>query len=252
VTVTDDDQGSGLVTLLVHVVDSGLTKFFVVDQSAHATFRYDATGKALGRNDLANSRPRGVASNLAGDTYWVVDASHQVFVYDADGTPRGVWALSGLNQPQDITTDGTDIWIVDAAKDRVYHYEGAASRTSGAEEPSSSFALTADNRNPTGIVTDGTYLWITNDFKHKDSVFVYTMEGTPLGSWRLDSDNGDPSGITLNPGGGTDLWVVDRHDSLVYHYADATERRDGNRSQLLLGDPSQAGHHAELRRQVGR
>ena len=85
----------------------------------------------------------GTASNAAGNTVWVIDAGKSVYVYQADGTPLGSWAAQGLNQPQDIATDGTDIWIVDDAKDRVFRYAGAAARTFGSQSPSGSFALGA-------------------------------------------------------------------------------------------------------------
>ncbi len=247
VTVTDDGGAATSVSFVVTVRPSDATKFFVVDQSAHATFRYDEAGLALGQSDLGekNSSPRGVASNRAGDTVWVVDANHRVYVYTAAGVLSGSWAAQGLNQPQDITTDGTDIWIVDDASDRVYRYAGAASRLEGTQAPAASFALNSNNRNPSGLVTDGTTLWVTDEHAQKDSVFVYNFAGTKLGSWLLDPANGAPSGITLNPAGGTELWVVDRHDAVVYHYAGATTRRNGSQaaSDMFALDPN--NHHPE-------
>jgi hypothetical protein len=71
-------------------------------------------------------------------------------------------------------------------------------------------------------VTDGGLLWVTDDAA--DAVFVYDTAGTLLGRWRLDAGNADASGITKHPTGASDdLWVVDRQDRLVYHYAGATE-----------------------------
>jgi hypothetical protein len=144
------------------------------------------------------------------------------------GSLLGSWSARSLNQPQDITTNGTDIWIVDNASDRVYRYADAAKRRSGSQSPTDSFALDCQDGHPSGIVTDGATIWVTDDFNHKNNVFVYSICGSRLGAWRLDAANDDPSGITLNPSGGTDLWIVDRHDALVYHYADATTRRKGS------------------------
>src|SRR5262249_15702019 len=78
VTVPADDKGTGTATLRVQVTDYGASKFFVVDQDADSTFRYDRVGNPAGSSGLAhppNSRPRGIAGNRAGDTYWVIDAT---------------------------------------------------------------------------------------------------------------------------------------------------------------------------------
>src|SRR5262249_5797871 len=136
-----------------------------------------------------NSRPRGVASNTAGDRVWVIDANKTVYVYDGTGNALGSWSAGGLNQPQDITTDGTDIWIVDDAKDRVYRYAGAASRTSGSQSAADSFALDAANKDASGLATDGTTIWMTDVHARTNNVFVYDLKGTKLGAWLLDSAN---------------------------------------------------------------
>lgn len=249
-TATDDDATFNAGnTVNVQVLTSGSTKFLVVDQSAHGTFRYDTMGNFVNETDLSqpkNSRPRGIASNANGDTFWVIDANKLVFVYNADGSLRGSWAATGLNQPQDITTNGTDIWIVDSAKiDQVKRYAGAASRISGTQDPAQTFTLESQNNNPSGIVTDGATLWVTDDFNHNDNVFVYTLAGVELGKWLLDASDTAPSGITLNPTGGTDLWVVDRHDGLVYHYAGATTRRTGSQAASDTFALASSDHHPE-------
>ena len=185
--VQDDDGGVGTTTLSVRVGQPAATKFFVVDQSSHATFRYDAAGSGLGSADLGqfNSRPRGIASNVRGDTYWVIDASKQIFVYSASGTLRGSWSPGDLNQPEDITTDGIDIWIVDAAKDRVNRYAGAATRLSGSQAPTSSFDLAPANGNATGMVTNGATIWITDKLLHGEQA---TRQERLLGEHRKEPD----------------------------------------------------------------
>jgi RHS repeat-associated protein len=246
VTVSDDDGGSGAASFTMTAdASSPVTKFYVVDQSAHATFRYDVDGNPINRSDLSNSRPRGIASDAAGDTQWVVDADHHVFVYNPDGSLRGSWLADGTNQPQDITTDGTDIWIVDDATDLVYHYANAATVLSGTLEPTDSFALDAADIKPSGLVTDSAHLWVTDWHSNEGTVFVYSLAGALLGSWGLDPADDTPSGITLNPNGGTDLWVVDRHTATVYRYADALGLRSGSATAaasfaLMAGD-----HHPE-------
>lgn len=45
----------------------------------------------------------------------------------------------------------SDIWIVDNGTDKVYQYAAAASRTSGSQMTSATFALAAGNTNPQDI-----------------------------------------------------------------------------------------------------
>jgi hypothetical protein len=178
VTVTDDDAGAGSATFRMHVLAHGATKFYVVDQPAHSDFTYDAYTNPVGVLPLdhpMNSRARGVASNASGNTQWVIDADKNVYVYNPDGSLRGSWAAGGLNQPQDIATDGTDIWIVDNASNQVFHYAGAASRLSGSQDPdAASFALAAADTSPSGIVTNGSTFWVTDDHAQNGTVFVYS------------------------------------------------------------------------------
>jgi hypothetical protein len=77
-------------------------------------------------------------------------------------------------------------------------------------------ALDPANRTATGLVTNGVHVWVTDAGLGR--VFVYTVDGSTVGSWPLDGANRDPSGITLDPKGGNDLWVVDRTQRRVYTY----------------------------------
>ena len=90
----------------------------------------------------------------------------------------------------------------------------------------SQFALHADNSHPSDLTTDGSTIWVTD--AEADQVFVYDTAGTLRGRWRLDPANSHASGITLNPAGGTDLWVVDRQDLVVYHYATGRTQTSGS------------------------
>jgi hypothetical protein len=101
----------------------------------------------------------------------------------------------------------------------------AAGQLAGAAAGATRFSLHADNASPTDVATDGTTLWITDDLR--DEVFVYRVDGSLVGHWQLDPANADASGITLNPAGGSDLWVVDRADKVVYHYSVAAPQLSG-------------------------
>jgi hypothetical protein len=241
-------DGTGIGTIL-----DNDTKFFVVDDAAvNKTFEYGndgASGESYGL-DTANSAPRGAASTGLGDKVWVVDANKKVYVYNTSGGLLGSWTAGSLHaqaQVEGITTDGTDIWLVDNRQDKVFRYAGAASRLSGSQNAASSFNLASGNTNPKDIVTDGTMLWgsnnggpsviavggtslwVVND-STTDKVFKYTLAGSLLGSWTIDAANASPTGITLDPTNVSHLWIVDNGTDRVYQYDNAAGRTSGSQS----------------------
>src|SRR5262249_43837120 len=123
--VLADGQGVGTI------LDNDSTKFFVVDDaSTDRTYRYGASGNALGNSTLGsgNTAPRGAASNAAGDKVWVVDDNKKVYVSSPSGTLLGSWTAGTVNpsaQLEGIATNGTDIWLLDNKQDKVFKYTGA-------------------------------------------------------------------------------------------------------------------------------
>lgn len=228
----DSDTGSSATLQSVRLpsgtVALAAQKFFVADAAAGTTFRYGVEGLAAGTFKLpaGAATPRGVASNPAGDTVWVIDSTtRKVGVYSADGTVKGSWQAADVTDPQGVTVNNGDLWLVDRGDKRVRRYAGGAVLTSGVATATSSFLLNAANGSPSDLVTDGSTVWVTDDAKA--SVFVYGVDGSLLGNWKLDGDNAAPSGITRNPKGGKDLWVVDRAKKEVFQYASAADVRAG-------------------------
>lgn len=93
-----------------------------------------------------------------GSHLWVVNntlTTDRVFRYSTTGLLEGSWSISAVSPtPTGITLDPNNvnhIWIVDASTDRVYQYDGATSRITGAQEPSTVFQLAAANTNAQGI-----------------------------------------------------------------------------------------------------
>ena len=242
--------GSSSIPVLPQISGNGTTaktpstKFYVVDAATQTLFRYGGEGAPLGSSALASSNPRSTTSDASGDTVWVIDSSGRVDLYNPDGSLRGSWIATMVANPSGIATDGVGLWILDAGQGIVDYFAGAASRTTGSQSPTSSFALSAGNSSPKGITTDGTNAWVVDA---SSQVFVYSAAtGAMLGSWRLDPNQLSPAGITLDPSGGTDLWVVDQFTKEVYRYSDAMSWRSGSRGaasvfSLASGDTDPIG-----------
>jgi hypothetical protein len=106
---------------------------------------------------------------------------------------------------------------------------GAAGRTSGKQSAEGSFALASGNTNPKDIVTDGSHLWVVDDAE-VCKVFKYTLSGTLVASWSIDSRymfNTDPTGITLDPANPSHLWIVDSGTDRVYEFTNAVSQPNG-------------------------
>jgi hypothetical protein len=211
------------------------TKFYVVDDaSQNRTFEYTAAETLVESYSVnsGNSAPRGVAASLAGDKIWVVDANRKVYVYNTTGGSLGSWmagTLANKAKPEGVTTNGTDIWIVDGRSDKIYEYANAASLVTGAPTANSFFALASGNTNPKDIVTDGQSLWVVDDGAKTDKVFKYTLSGSLVGSWTIATSGAtSPTGITLDPAAPSDLWIVDNGTDRVYQYTDALLKTSGS------------------------
>ncbi|GAA4443172.1 hypothetical protein GCM10023156_00020 [Novipirellula rosea] len=252
--ITDGVLQSAAATVTI-TVNSPLeyAKFFVPDHSKHEVFRYDDGGGLIDRWDYdTNNRARGATANAAGDRLWIVTAGHDVVVFEADGTEIGKWQArvnsgknktTNLNNAEGIATNGTDLWIVDNSKKlkQILHFDGGAALRSGQATADGMFSLHPENKNPSGLTTDGTNLYVTDDTAQTTRVFVYNIAGQHLGNWYLNlgPGNHDVQGITTNPAGGTELWVVDAQlgksgESIgiptVHYFPYGTDYRNGTYS----------------------
>lgn len=232
VTVTNS-AGTVTSTAAVLTVQSIATKFFVVDQSADRTFRYQANGSFVNSSPLqtGNTVSRGIATDATGSTFWVIDSNKTVYVYNASLQFVGSWVASGLTTPTGISKTGNDIWIVDSGSRKVFVYAGAALTNTGPKSATRSFALNSSNNNPQDLVTDGTTVWVTQSAT-TDKVFVYqASNGASLGNWTIDSANGSPYGITIDPTVSTgDIWIVDNVADRIFEYTGARSRTSGSQA----------------------
>ncbi len=225
------------------VSTGGLVFHVVDDATANVSYQYNTSGSQQGSATLvaANAAPRGVVSVASADKTWIIDANRNVYVYNTAGTLLGSWSAGSLATnatPEGIATDGNDIWIVDSKSDKVFRYAGAASRLSGSQTVTSSFSLNSSNTNPKDIVTDGAALWTVDDGSRTDRVFKYSLTGSLVGSWTIDSANKAPTGITFDPMNVHDMWIVDSSTDRIYEYVGAASRTAGSQvatTSLALG-----------------
>ncbi len=221
IDTVENGTENGTQTVTAVITNDDLIRFFVVDNKVDDMFGYDADGNNLSRSDLVAGATdaRGIATTPDASQFWILHAKKTVYVADADRKALGSWKAAQLRTPTGITTDGTDIWIVDKGTDTVYRFNNAAGATTGALIASSSFKLAKTNAMPEGIATDGTTIWVVNSGK-PDRVYVYDMAGAYRGYWNIDPTNVSPTGITIDPTGASQsIWIVDVSKDRVYEYA---------------------------------
>jgi len=233
----DGEADSDVAVVTITVNPAPGIAISVVDTDVDDTYQYEVGGMLLANVDLApgNSDPRGATANADGTHIWVVDKDKTVYVYDADGAFEGSWTAGGLKTPEGIATDGTDIWIVDGREKQVFHYDSAAGQTAGSLSYSSSFALNGTNSKPKGITTDGSFIWVVNN-NRADAVFKYDVSGTLVGSWTIDGANAKPTGIAIDPAGGSDIWIVDNGADQVFLYTAAAGHASGSQEADTVFD----------------
>ncbi|MBC7817586.1 MAG: tandem-95 repeat protein, partial [Planctomycetaceae bacterium] len=247
VQVTDGGGLTATANITIHLTDVVETKFFTVDSGTDAAYRYAASGTAQTSSALGtgNTNSRGVAADITGTKYWVIDSNKTVYIYNATtGALLGSWQANGLTTPQGITTDGTHVWIIDSGSDKVFKYENAASRLTGSQAANSSWSLDNKNKNSTDLVTNGTHFW-TLENSGNDKVFKYTSAGALVGSWTIAAANSTPTGLTINPANVSDIWIVDSGTDKVYQYSAAATRTSGSQAFAASFSLAAANKNAE-------
>ena len=151
-------------TATVEGITTNGTDIWIVDARSDKVYKYAGAASRLSGSQTAassfslntnNKSPKDIVTD--GASLWVLNDSttDTVFKYTVAGSLLGSWTISsGGGSPTGITLDPSSVsnlWIVDSATDRVYQFDAAASRTSGSQAPSTSFALAAGNTNPQGI-----------------------------------------------------------------------------------------------------
>ncbi len=145
-----------------------------------------------------------------------------------NGSPRGIWS------------DGTTVWVVDAARYKLYAY----SLSGGARDSGKDITLDGANRNPNGVWSDGTTIWVADASDAK--LYAHALSGGARDSGKditLNSANGNASGVWSD---GTTIWVADKNDRKLYAYALSNGNRDTAKEfSVRQGSQRQAGVWAD-------
>jgi hypothetical protein len=167
------------------------TDIWLLDPPAVKVYKYTGAASRLSGSQSAASsiklstsdtNPQDMVTD--GTSLWVVDGTAlKVFKYKLSGTLLGSWSIDPANaHPTGITINPnnvSDIWIVDNGTDKVYHYVGAASRTSGSQNAAATFALAAGNTNPQGIADPPPASAAVPSAASHDAVFAQMVPPSP-------------------------------------------------------------------------
>ena len=226
------------LTAYEYGVDGSLVSIIATPVNPTATVAYSGTdqdGTAEGLQLALSEGP-----NRVSITVTLEGAPTKVYTLVVNrGVPTvGGWAAgfdidtltaAGNTAPAGIWSDGTTMWVVDTADDKVYAYTPPAS---GARHTGEEWDLHSDNTDPAGIWSDGTTMWVADTADNK--LYAYTLSNGDRDTakeWNLDSANRDPAGIWSDD---TTMWVADSGDDRLYAYALSNGDRDTTKDITTL------------------
>jgi len=192
-------------------------------------FRITTDGTNLYVADISNQIIRqvviatGVVTTLAGTAL-------------STGYTDGIGAAAQFSNPEGITTDGTNLYVVDTNNEIIRQVVIATgvvttlAGTAGMRGSTDGTGATAQFDNPVGITTDGTNLYVAdrnNDAIRKIVIatgVVTTLAGTAGNSGGADGIGAaaqfrNPEGITTD---GTNLYVADTGNEIIRQVVIAT------------------------------
>ncbi len=154
-----------------------------------------------------------------------------------NGTESGIGLAARFSQPLDITTDGSNLYVIDRGTQRIRKVVIATGAVSfvagnGLSGPFDGIGALASFYNPTGITTDGTHLFVTEGTNTIRKVVIATGAVTTL-SGRCPNNTCpasesaagaaalyyNPTGLTTD---GTYLYVADRSYNRIQKVSIAT------------------------------
>ena len=193
-----------------------------------------------------NDNPKGIWGN--DETVWVSQSgtSPKLFAYKrSDGSRDSskdftTLSAAGNGAPTGLCSDGTTMFVVDWADNKVYAY----TLSTKARDATKDITLAGGNTKAEGVWCDATTVWVAeDDFTGSNDIFAYnradgtqntdvdfpdldpTVNGSPL--------NANPRGIWSN---GETMFVVDDEDATVYAWNMSDQTRDSDKEISLDSD----------------
>lgn len=186
------------------------SRLWVIDASK-TVYVYNSSLTLLGSwTPGALRTPTGIS--VAGNDLWIVDAgTRNVHVFTGaasrlSGTQNAARTLAldkNNTAPQDLVTDGTNVWVTQSGTaDRVFVYQAANAALLG------NWTIDSRNTSPVGITLDpsgaSSSLWIVDNTT--DTVYEYassrsrvTGSQSAIRTFPLTTGNGNPQGIADPP-----------------------------------------------------
>ena len=132
----------------------------------------------------------------------------------------------GDDDPQDLWSDGTTLWVSDTSAGKIFAYN----LENREQEIGNNFEMlsAAGNNSPTGIWSDGTTMWVADASEKR--IYAYRMDTKERDAENdfdtlIGAGNESPGGLWSD---GTTMWVVDTGDSTIYAYdLDSTDHIAG-------------------------
>jgi hypothetical protein len=204
------------------------SNIWVSDENAKKVYKYAMDGTYIGSWSLHanNTTPRGITTD--GSNIFVLNSGFPAYLYKYTMAGAYVSRQSWPVQDTDgVTTDGTHVWVVRNATDRVYKYTMAGVVVSN-------WALNANNDYPKGITTNGAYIWVCDSRFDVDRVYQYIGGGVAAtgsniyyydGTGNVELQRDDASPVQMHNGTeiiGLKLGATDDANASPMHVYDGT------------------------------
>ena len=177
------------------------TKFLKLDWNKNLDYTVKMYGDGNQSNFyvalLINAGSFDVGESKATKLYWIDALGDYVDTFD-------ISAKSG--DSRGVTTDGSNIWILDVVDKEVYKYDMSMNYVS-------SFDTSSYGSANNGLANNGTHIFV--DEAILGNVYIYKVDGTHERTVSVDANSGDSYGMTCDV---TNCWLIDHVDAEMDKY----------------------------------
>ena len=190
------------------------TFFWVLDGYNNRLYKYNSSGVYQSSYITVNqfSGTTGVVWDANASEFKITANNNRIVRYSNTGTYLGNFYINGqTSNVKDITTDGTDFWVLDGSRN-VFKYNASfvyqSTVATGVGHPD--FAIKA-------LTFDGTFFYILSTAQH---VYKYNSSWVFQNSFNVTAD-ATPEDIMSKRGGDTSLFVCGRGSTSIKEYKPA-------------------------------